>query len=490
MTTRSYKVFAHVTGLVLFEIAFWMAVVGFSLLLRKVAPQLDLQVGTAWPALLIPPVGLLLFAGHYLWKQKRMADVADLALSESLWPDARPRRHVWKFLVWRTALALLAIGMVDPKWGTRMEEVESDGVDIMVALDVSKSMLAEDVGMARLDLAKRTIERLVQRLDGDRIGLVVFAGDAYVQAPLTLDLAAVKLFLDATTPDAIPLQGTAVGRALSLCADSFDAESEASRVVLVITDGENHEDDALARATEAAEQGIQVHAVGLASESGGPIPNYDRYGRQQGYKSDESGQPIVSTLDERMLVAMAEAGRGTYVRAMQGFVTSIPFCLPRRPGKRQGKHGQLHRLPAPPCSSPSAWCCCCWRDCGLPVRCAGPKGGILATPSMGSAQSAAAGTKESAVRGTDAMVERDLPLQTAGLPVPEGGPGQPGQMDLNRGLAQASAGQAEEALRSFQRAASLSDDPISKRTHGTTWATCWGDKMSRAPSGPTNNPSG
>ena len=277
MTTRSYKVFAHVTGLVLFEIAFWVAVVGFSLLLRKVAPQLDLQVGTAWPALLIPPVGLLLFAGHYLWKQKRMADVADLALSESLWPAARPRRHVWKFLVWRTALALLAIGMVDPKWGTRMEEVESDGVDIMVALDVSKSMLAEDVGMARLDLAKRTIERLVQRLDGDRIGLVVFAGDAYVQAPLTLDLAAVKLFLDATTPDAIPLQGTAVGRALSLCADSFDAESEASRVVLVITDGENHEDDALARATEAAEKGIQVHAVGLASESGGPIPNYDRY---------------------------------------------------------------------------------------------------------------------------------------------------------------------------------------------------------------------
>ena len=164
----------------------------------------------------------------------------------------RPRRAVWKFLVWRTALALLAVGMLDPKWGTRMEEMESEGVDIMIALDVSRSMLAEDVGMARLDLAKRSIERVVQQLDGDRVGLIVFAGEAYVQAPLTQDLAAVKLFLDAIGTETIPLQGTAVGAALALAVDSFDPESQAGRVVLLLTDGENHQDDALARAAEAA----------------------------------------------------------------------------------------------------------------------------------------------------------------------------------------------------------------------------------------------
>ena len=268
----SYKVFAHITGLVLFEMSFWALTASLAWMLRKVAPQLDLHLPGAWPALLIPIVGLILFSAHYRWKQVRMASVVDLNLSHSLWPDARPRRHVWKFLVWRTALAMLALGMLDPKWGTKMEEVESEGVDIMVALDVSKSMLTEDLGMSRLELAKRSVERVVKQLDGDRVGLVVFAGDAYVQAPLTMDLAAVKLFLDATGPESIPLQGTAVGRAIAICAESFDQESQASKVTLVITDGENHEDDALARAGEASKSGIAVHAIGMASEAGGTHP--------------------------------------------------------------------------------------------------------------------------------------------------------------------------------------------------------------------------
>jgi len=420
-----------------------------TVLLRKVAPQLDVHAPEAWPALLVAPVGLLLFAAHYRWKQQRMAEVADLELSASLWPDARPQRQVWKFLVWRTALALLAIGLVDPKWGTRMEEVETEGVDIMVALDVSKSMLAEDVGMARLDLAKRTIERLVQRLDGDRIGLVVFAGEAYVQAPLTLDLAAVKLFLDATTPDAIPLQGTAVGRAISLCSDSFDPESEASRVILVITDGENHEDDALGRAAASAGQGIQVHAIGLGAEAGGPIPNVDRYGRQQGYKSDESGQPIVSTLDERLLVAMAEAGQGTYVRAMQGFVDLDPF-LSSLDGLEQGQGSTVaytdyrHQFPlffmlglvlllmegVWPTRKTALWTAVLLLPC--------------LTPLDGAAQDARRGTKDWAVDGTEAMRSRDFAAADSLFSGARGWEGaRPGQLDLNRGLAQASAGQGE-----------------------------------------------
>ena len=213
-----------------------------------------------------------------------------------------------------------------------------------------------------LDLAKRSIERVVQQLDGDRVGLIVTAGEAYVQAPLTQDLTAVKLFLDAIGTETVPLQGTAVGAALALAMDSFDPESQASRVVLVLTDGENHEDDALARTSEAAERGISVHTVGMASEAGGPIPEYDRYGRSKGYKTDESGQPVVSTLDERMLVAMAEAGQGTYVRANQGFVDLDPF-LSSLDGMEQVKG----TAPTPTTvtsmrpSSSSVSSCRCWK---------------------------------------------------------------------------------------------------------------------------------
>jgi len=188
---RTYRVFSHVTGMVLFEVAFWACVVGLYFLIRRVAPQFELHMPQSWPALFIPVVALFLFAGHYRWKQRRMAKSIDLGLAHTLWPHARPRRSVWKFLLWRTGVAVLALGMLAPKFGTRLKEVEANGVDIMIALDVSRSMMAEDLGMSRLDLAKRTIERVVSSLDGDRAGLVVFAGDAYVQAPLTLDLSAV-----------------------------------------------------------------------------------------------------------------------------------------------------------------------------------------------------------------------------------------------------------------------------------------------------------
>ena len=183
-TERTYKVFAHVTGLVVFELLFWAAIGGIYLLTKSAVPQFELHQPSAWPALLMAPILLLFFARHYLWKQRRISQSVDLKLSKTLWPNARPRRSIWKFLIWRTALAFLAMGMLAPKTGTRLKEMEAKGVDIMIALDVSRSMMAEDLGMSRLDLAKRTIERIVGSLDGDRAGLVVFAGDAYVQAPL------------------------------------------------------------------------------------------------------------------------------------------------------------------------------------------------------------------------------------------------------------------------------------------------------------------
>ncbi len=465
---RKYKVFSHVTGLVLFELVFWAFIVALYFLVRSAAPQFELHMPGAWPALLVAPMGLLLFARHYLWKQRRMSKALDVALIETLWPQARPRRSVWKFLLWRTGVAILALGMLAPKLGTRLKEVEAKGVDIMVALDVSRSMMAEDVGMARLDLAKRTIERMVGRLDGDRAGLVVFAGDAYVQAPLTLDLAAVKLFLDAIGPEAIPVQGTAVGSAIELCTSSFDDESQASRIILVLTDGENHEDDALARADEAAAGGIQVHAIGMASEGGGPIPVFDRYGRQTGYKEDASGQPVVSTLDERMLVSMVEAGGGTYARANQGFVDLDPFLdsiadLETGETNKVAYTDYVHHFPW---FFLVAWALLLAESLWpLAQRRSTAALGIMLVLILcnGTARAQSykvGGTKAQAVAGTEAMVDRDFAKADSLFQSAEGWSGaDPGQLSLNRGLALAGKGEGEAAMRAFQRAASQAEDP-------------------------------
>ncbi len=234
-------------------------------------------------------------------------------------------RQAWKFLLWRWALAALVVGWLDPKMGSRLEEVESEGIDMMVALDVSNSMMAEDVGMPRLDLASRTMERLMAQTAGDRIGLVVFAGESYVQCPLTTDVAAVKLFLASVSPGMVATQGTAVGSAIRTCWTGFDENSEASRTVVVLTDGENHEDDVVAAAAEVAQEGGNVHFLGLATLEGAPIPAFDARGNPSGFRTDRQGNAVVSKLDEATLIEAAQAGQGTYTRAGTGFVDLSPL---------------------------------------------------------------------------------------------------------------------------------------------------------------------
>ena len=172
-------------------------------------------------------------------------------------------------------------------------------------------------------MAKQSIQRLVNALDGDRVGLVIFAGDAFVQCPITTDYGALKLFLDGVTTDLVPVQGTAVGRAIEVCANGFDPESPASKMIVVFTDGENHEDDAVAMAEDVLDRGIEVHTIGMGTPSGAPIP-LDRFGRSRGSKSDGEGNPIVTVLDETTLIQVAEAGNGTYVQAGVGFVNLSP----------------------------------------------------------------------------------------------------------------------------------------------------------------------
>lgn len=322
---RKFKVFANGVALALAEIMFWAALFAAYYSIKRIAPNVQLENEAWWGILLALPISLAIFLWGLRQKQRWAKTLADEELWPELLPHWKPQLHGWRFFCWRMALAAMLIGVLDLKVGARLKEVKSEGVDLMVALDVSTSMEAEDTGSSRIALAKQSIQRLVNALDGDRIGLVIFAGDAFVQCPITTDYGALKLFLDGVTTDLVPVQGTAVGRAIEACAQGFDPESPASKMVVVFTDGENHEDDAVAMAVEALNMGIEVHTVGMGSTSGAPIPLYDRFGRSRGFKTDSDGNPIVTALDDATLIQVAEAGNGTYVQAGNGFVNIAPI---------------------------------------------------------------------------------------------------------------------------------------------------------------------
>ncbi|MDE0978485.1 MAG: VWA domain-containing protein [Flavobacteriales bacterium] len=320
-----FRAFPTGVALVLTEVAFWI-VIGLAWYgIRQIAPNVQWGHLNWGPLLLAIPASVALFIWSYNLKSKWAKRLAD----EHLWPNTlphwRPRLLGWKFALWRLALVCAVFSIMDLKVGARLREVQSEGVDIMIALDVSNSMEAEDVGMSRLDLGKRTIERLVGQLDGDRVGLVVFAGDAYVQCPITTDYGAIKLFLSQVSTGLVPVQGTAVGRAMEVCRAGFDPESLASKMIVVLTDGENHEDDAVEIAKQIAGASIEIHTIGMGTVNGAPIPLYDRFGRSKGFKTDQEGQPIVTALDEATLIQIAETGRGTFIRAGQGLVNLNPI---------------------------------------------------------------------------------------------------------------------------------------------------------------------
>ncbi|MCH1583646.1 MAG: VWA domain-containing protein [Flavobacteriales bacterium] len=322
---QGFRVFSTAVSLALAEVIFWIAILSGWYSLRQVAPNVQIEHSDWWPILLLVPVVF----GVFVWSLNRKQRLARMLADEQLWPTIlphwRPQLHGWKFFVWRLAFAAVLIGILDIKVGARLKEVKSEGVDVMVALDVSKSMEAEDLGASRLAVAKRSIERLIDQLDGDRIGLVIFGGDAFVQCPITTDYGAAKLFLQGVNTGAIPVQGTAIGRAIEVCSSGFSESSPASKMIVLFTDGESHEDDAVKAATTAAEAGIEVHTIGMGSASGAPIPLYDRYGRPSGFKNDADGNPIVTTLDEATLIETARAGNGSYIQAAGGLVNISPI---------------------------------------------------------------------------------------------------------------------------------------------------------------------
>lgn len=257
----------------------------------------------------------LLFAGYAIWlskRRKKIEKIGDPALVERLMPDASTGKGWLKMTLLALAWLFFTIGLARPQTGARLKEHESKGAEVMIALDVSNSMLAEDYSPNRLERSKLAISRFVDRLAGDRIGLVVFAGQAFVQLPITTDYVSAKIFLNSTNTGSVPVQGTALADAISTCAKSFSTQSEKSRAIILITDGEDHEGDVLEVAKSVAETGIRIYCVGVGSPAGKPIPY------EGGLMKDKDGNIVVSKLDEDILVQIAGAGNGKYVRAGNG----------------------------------------------------------------------------------------------------------------------------------------------------------------------------
>ncbi|MDB2368735.1 VWA domain-containing protein [Flavobacteriales bacterium] len=265
--------------------------------------------------LVLIPIIILVFIFSLRWRKKAIEVFGQLKLVYKLMPMASDFKLKTKFILFSIALTALIIGIANPQIGSKMEEVKREGVDLMIAIDLSNSMLAEDLQPNRLMRAKQSISKLIDRLQGDRIGLIVFAGEAYVQLPITTDYSAAKLFLSTINTSIVPTQGTAIGKAIELSIKSFDLENDQNKAIIVITDGENHEDDAIEKAKEAEDLGIFVHAIGMGSEDGGPIPIKSRNGRITGYQKDKEGNTVITTLNEDMLKQIAQAGGGSYIRA-------------------------------------------------------------------------------------------------------------------------------------------------------------------------------
>ena len=265
-------------------------------------------------AVLLPLMGLFLFWASRR-RQKDLARLGNPSLVQRLSSTVNWRGRRWRDALWLVVLALILFGLARTQWGTVTRMMEQEGIEVMVALDVSESMLAQDIKPDRLSRAKMEIADLMGRLGGDEIGLVLFSGASFIQFPLTSDSATALTFLDNARPEVISRPGTAIGDAIRTAMAGFDMSRPSQKVIVLITDGEDHGGDALAMAEMAAEQGAMLHTIGFGSPDGEPIPEYDARGEVVGYKRDEQGEVVLSKLDEATLQEIAQIGGGQYYRA-------------------------------------------------------------------------------------------------------------------------------------------------------------------------------
>jgi Ca-activated chloride channel homolog len=263
--------------------------------------------------LLILPVMVIIFIINEIRKKNAIKRIGDETLVKSLLPELSRIRPYVKFVLQLFGVTLLILVLARPQFGSKLEEVKKEGVEVIIALDVSNSMMAEDIQPNRLTRAKQALTRLIDNLNNDKIGLVVFAGDAYTQIPITTDYVSAKMFLSAIGPEMVPRQGTAIGSAIDLGMRSFSPGDGKSKAMIIITDGENHEDDPVSRAEEAAKAGIVIHTIGIGSADGVPVPVTS--GGKRDYLKDQDGNTVITKLDEDILRKIAVSAGGSYVRA-------------------------------------------------------------------------------------------------------------------------------------------------------------------------------
>ncbi len=263
--------------------------------------------------LFIIPVMIVLFLMLQFWKKRTQKKFADLSLLKRLTPEKSDFKSYLKLLLFTLGIAFLALGLVNPKIGSKLETVKREGVDIVFAVDVSKSMLAEDIAPNRLEKSKRLVSEIINQLASDRIGIIAYAGQAFPQLPITTDYGAAKMFLQNMNTDMLTSQGTAINEAIELATTYYNDDEQTNRVLFIISDGEDHsENSTLEAVEEAVEEGIRIFTIGVGKDKGAPIP-LKRNGVVESLKKDAQGEVVITKLNEEILEEIADEGNGEYI---------------------------------------------------------------------------------------------------------------------------------------------------------------------------------
>jgi Ca-activated chloride channel family protein len=262
--------------------------------------------------LFILPILVVLFLINLYWKRKKQREFGDLELLKRLSPERSVFKPVLKLTVMLLALTALIFGLVNPKIGTKVETVKREGIDIVFAMDVSKSMLAEDVAPSRLEKSKQIVSQIINQLGSDRIGIVAYAGSAFPVLPITTDYAVAKMFMQSMGPGLVSSQGTSLDEAIKLSGTYFDDKSKTSKLLIMISDGEDHSEGAEAAAEEAKKMGIKIITIGLGTSKGGTIP-LKKNGVVESYQRDNNGEVVITKLNEAGLTTIAKITGGGYV---------------------------------------------------------------------------------------------------------------------------------------------------------------------------------
>ncbi len=269
-----------------------------------------------WLLALLPGM-IIIYLIHTIIRKKSVKTFGDHELMNILMPYVSFTRNHIKFVLFLISFTLLILAFAGPQFGSKIKEIKRNGIEIIIALDVSNSMMARDVQPNRLERAKQAIARLIDKLENDRLGMIVFAGDAYTQIPITNDYIAAKMFLSGISTNMVSRQGTAIGSAIELAMKSFSQQEDINRAIIIISDGENHEGNAPEIARNAAAKGIKIYTIGIGKPEGVPIPDSESSFIKE-YRRDRNGNIVTTRLNEQMLMEIAKEGNGKYFRAVSG----------------------------------------------------------------------------------------------------------------------------------------------------------------------------